>query len=340
MSLIAPVLTKESCWVDVELTAAYIQNTQRTTGEIPWSVEGKTDPWDHVECAMGLCVAGCHEAAKKAYEWSIAAQNPDGSWWSDYYGGATMPEAYKDVNMTAYIAVGAYHYYLATSDIVFLKFLWPVVEKAINFTIGLQGDNGEIYWAMRKGGSISPRALLTGSSSIYKSLSCAINIAHLLEVPQPRWIEAKQKLGRAIVDKPHLFDQSKSVFAMDWYYPVLSGAITGTDAIKRIHRSWGKFILEGWGVRCVSDKAWLTMAETSELVMTLAGIGDIETAHTLFEWMKDKKYDDGAFWTGVTYPDRAIYTNEKTTWTGAAVLLAADILYDLSPASGLFRHQK
>jgi MMP endo-(1,4)-3-O-methyl-alpha-D-mannosidase len=328
------------CWVDVELTATYILNTQKHTGEIPWSAGGKTDPWDHVECAMGLSVAGCHQAAKKAYDWSLSAQNPDGSWWSEYQKGVPLEDAHKDANMTAYIAVGAYHYFLATGDLDFLGYLWPTVKKAIDFTVCLQGDAGEIYWAQRKNGSISRRALLTGSSSIYKSLSCAIDIAKILEKPQPHWVVAHQKLGSAILQQPHLFDQSKTVFAMDWYYPVLSGAITGLDAIKRIKNSWQEFVMDGWGVRCVSDEAWLTMAETSELVVALAGIGDHVTAETVFEWMQDKKYDDGAFWTGVTFPDRIVYTNEKTTWTGAAILLAADILYDLSSASGLFRHNK
>jgi len=33
-----------------------------------------------------------------------------------------------------------------------------------------------------------------------------------------------------------------------------------------------------------------------------------------------------------------IYTDEKTTWTGAAVLLAADLLFNLTPAAPFFRH--
>jgi hypothetical protein len=336
----ASLAKASSCWVDVELTAAYIQNTQKPSGEIPWSVGGKTDPWDHVECAMGLTVAGCCQAARKAYEWSRSIQNPDGSWWSEYQNGAPIEEAHKDANMTGYIAVGAYHYYLATGEIAFLHDLWPSVAKALDFVVSLQGDQGEVFWAKRKDGSISRMALLTGSSAIYKSLSCGIEIAKILEKHQSHWIAAHQKLGIAISQKPHLFDKSKSVFAMDWYYPVLSGAVTDSDATKRIENSWEEFVMEGWGVRCVSDNAWLTMAETSELVVTLAAMGDLLTAETVFEWMQDKKYDDGAFWTGVTFPERIVYTDEKTTWTGAAILLAADILFDLSSASGLFRHSK
>jgi hypothetical protein len=34
-----------------------------------------------------------------------------------------------------------------------------------------------------------------------------------------------------------------------------------------------------------------------------------------------------------------IWPEERTTWTNAAVLMAADALYDLTPASRLFGHE-
>ena len=67
-------------------------------------------------------------------------------------------------------------------------------------------------------------------------------------------------------------------------------------------------------------------------------VASFETAETVLGWILDKKYDDGAFWTGVTFPDRQIYTLERTTWTGAAILLASDLLYGLTSASQLFSH--
>ena len=88
----------------------------------------------------------------------------------------------------------------------------------------------------------------------------------------------------------------------------------------------------------MSDEAWVTVAETSELVISLAAIGEFEAAEMVFGWIRDKKYEDEAFWTGVTVPDCEIYTKEKTTWTAAAVLIAADILYGLTSASRLFSH--
>jgi hypothetical protein len=324
--------------VDITSTAEFILTVQKPNGEIPWSIGGKTDPWDHVESAMGLTVGGYYQEAKEAFLWSSRTQLSDGSWWSEYQNGKPREDAHEDSNMTAYIAVGVFHYYLATGDYQFLRLMWTTVSKAIDYVIGMQGEEGAILWAKRADGSIDKKALLTGSSSIYMSLLCALEIASLLGEEKPRWEAARMKLGSAIRHRPHLFDQSKSRFSMDWYYPVLCGVLKGKEARNRIESSWDDFAITGWGIRCVSDQPWVTMAETSELVMSLAAMGDFETAEVVFGWIHDKKFEDGSFWTGVTVPDREIYTTEKTAWTAAAVLLAADILYGLSPAGQLFSH--
>ena len=322
--------------VDIKPTAEFIVDVQKPNGEIPWSRGGKTDPWDHVESTMGLTIGGFYEEARKAFQWSSRTQLQDGSWWSYYRNGKPVADAYKDSNMTAYIAVGILHYYLSTGDIHFLQQLWPTVRRAMDFVIKLQGDGGEIFWAQRADGSIDKRALLTGSSSIYMSITSATYIAEIIGEEKEQLEIASIKLGDAIRYRPHLFDQNKSRYAMDWYYPILSGTITGEAGIRRIERSWDTFIIPGWGVRCVSDKPWVTMAETAELAIALAVIGQFEVAEIVFGWIKRNKYDDGAFWTGVTLPDRTIYTIEKTTWTAAVVLLANDVLYSRSPASRVF----
>ncbi len=325
--------------VDLSATAAFIAAVQKKDGEIPWSVGGKTDPWDHVESAMGLDVAGCRLAAEAAYDWSDRHQLADGSWWSEYRGGKPVDGAYKDANMTAYIAVGVYHHYLLTGEVGFLERMWRCVRRAADYVTGLRHPEGHIPWAQRADGSISGRALLTGCSSMYLSLRCAETIASVLGKEAGKWQEARRRLGEAIRTKPHLFDPSKARFSMDWYYPILSGTVTGEDAQARIDRGWETFVVPGWGVRCVSDRAWTTMAETAELSMALSAMGRFSDAKKVLSWVADKKYTDGAFWTGVTFPDAVIYTTEKTAWTGAAILLAADLLYGLTPAGRIFSHE-
>jgi hypothetical protein len=323
--------------IEIDAMAAFIKRVQKMNGEIPWSPDGKTDPWDHIESAMGLSMAGCRPEAERAYLWLVENQQEDGSWCAAYRDGRPEDRT-RDTNMSTYIAVGAFHHYLMTEDRNFLREIWPALKAGIDFAVQMQANSGEIYWAKNEAGVVDPMALLTGCSSIFMSLKCSLAVARLLGKKKPAWERALAKLGHAIRHRPNLFNMIKSRFSMDWYYPVLCGAITGAAAMKRMEKHWEKFVVPEWGVRCVSDRPWVTMAETSELVLALEAIGDYTQAELVFNWLHDKKFDDGSYWMGVTFPDRVIWPEEKTTWTAAAVLLAYDALMDLTPAAGLFRH--
>ena len=334
-------LNVESCKsilpVDVNGLAIFIADLQKENGEIPWSAEGKTDPWDHVESAMGLTVAGFYEEARLAYEWMKASQQADGSWCSALRNGE-VEDTTRESNFAAYIAVGVFHYFLITKDEDFLASMWPTVKAGIDFALSMQAPTGEIYWAKNKDGIIDRMSLLTGCSSIYMSLKCGLAISSLLGTKRLDWLIAIDKLGYAIKNLPNHFNMIKSRFSMDWYYPVLCGAVSGSEARQRIEKSWDKFAVPGWGIRCVSDRPWVTMAETSELVLSLAAINAYEDAETVFSWIEDKKYEDGTYWMGVTFPDTVVWPDEKTGWTAAAVILAYDALNDLTPGSRLFHH--
>ena len=71
--------TQESIPVAVAAVTARIAATQKENGEIPWSRGDKTDPWDHVEAAMGLTIGGDYARARQAYEWMRRMQLEDGS---------------------------------------------------------------------------------------------------------------------------------------------------------------------------------------------------------------------------------------------------------------------
>jgi len=323
--------------VNIEELGMFIAGIQKESGEIPWSAGGKTDPWDHVESAMGLAVAGYYHEALRAYDWMTATQQGDGSWWSAWRN-EEVEDWTRESNFAAYIAVGVFHYYLITRDADFLHRMWPTVRAGIDFAVSLQAPTGEIYWAKNKAGVIDRTALLTGSSSIYMSLKCALAIAGLLGKPKQRWQRALEKLGHAIQYLPNHFNMIKSRFSMDWYYPILCGALSGDEARARIDKSWDKFAVPGWGIRCVSDRPWVTMAETSELVLSLVAIDAYEDAETVLSWIGDKRYEDGSYWMGVTFPDTVVWPDEKTAWTAAAVILAYDALNDVTPGSRLFHH--
>jgi hypothetical protein len=327
----------EPLTVDVFAMADFIASLQRPSGEIPWSDGGKTDPWDHVESAMGLSVAGYLKEAERAYGWMAQTQLPDGSWWSATRNGVPEDKT-RDSNVSSYLAVGAYHHYLITGDRGFLKRLWPTLEAGLDYAVGMQAESGEIHWARNGEGIVDRMALLTGSSSVFMSLKCGLAVAAILGKRRTDWEASRNKLGEAIRHRPNLFNMMKARYSMDWYYPILCGAISGDEAHRRIDRSWEKFVVPEWGVRCVSDQPWVTNAEASELVLALKAIGDHERAVAVFNWICDKKYDDGSYWMGVTFPDGVVWPDEKTSWTAAAVILAHDALHGLTPACRLFSH--
>ena len=324
--------------LDIVRLSAQIAGVQQNDGEIPWGVDTKTDPWDHVEAAMGLSIGGCQREARAAYKWMAACQNPDGSWFSAYRRGRAEDKT-RDANMSSYIAVGVLQHYLITGDDEFLQRFWPTVSAAIDFALSLQSRHGDIYWAISPSGRIDRMALLTGSSSIYMSIKCALTISRHLGFSKPRWQEGLQQLEHAILHKPHRFNMTKSRYAMDWYYPVLCGVVAGSKARERIDRHWKRYVVDGQGVRCVFDAPWITIAETSELALALVAMGDRPLARVVFGWIGDKRYEDGSYWAGHTFPDMTIWPEQKLSWTNAAVLMAVDALYELTPACHLFSHQ-
>jgi hypothetical protein len=241
--------------------------------------------------------------------------------------------------MSSYIAVGVFHHYLITADLGFLEHMWKTVSAAIDFALRLQTPEGEIHWAISPEGQVDPMALLTGSSSIYMSLKCALAIAKILGHKAPAWEPALIKLGDAIRTKPHLFNVTKFRYSMYWFYPIMAGVLTGADAQKRIDKYWKKYIIEEQGVRCVHDEPWVTIAESSELTIALAAMGNLELAGIVFSWIVDRRYPDGSYWCGFTCPDIIVWPEDKITWTNAVALMAADAIYNLTPAGQIFNHR-
>ncbi|MDD9303098.1 MAG: phenyltransferase domain-containing protein [Desulfobacter sp.] len=310
---------------------------QQDNGDIPWHINGKTDPWDLVESVMGLNIGGCHAQALAGLDWLVKTQNHDGSWYSSYVNG--VPEDRTcETHMACYMAVGLFHQYLIYRDKSELSRFWPAMEKGIEFALTLQTGSGEIYWAKSPEGKVDPMSLLAGSSSIFMSLKCGLAIAEILGRKKDEWAKALLRLEISIQENIHTYNVSKSRFSMYWFYPILSGALRGAKAAARVDKYWNKYVIEGQGCRCVSDQPWVTIAETAELVLALHGMGRKQKAGILFSWIHNRVFDDHTFWCGYTYPDMVIWPEDKISWTNAVVLMAADALYGLTPAGRLFDH--
>ena len=324
---------------EIALTAEHLVSLQVASGQIPWFPGGHCDPWNHVEAAMALTVTGHLEEARAAYRWLQATQLGDGSWFK-YYVGERVKDSRLDTNVCAYIGAGVWHYVLATGDVDFAREMWATVERALNFVLRWQMPDGTIRWSLTSVGHAENYALLTGSSSIYHSLCSAIELGQRLDISKPDWELSAGKLGHAVAHHPGAF-APKNEFAMDWYYPIFSGALRGAAGEKRIADGWERHVMDGYGVRCVSTNDWVTAAETAECVLSLDALGQTSRALDLFSYTRRHRREDGAYWTGIAYPEQVTFpVNETSSYTAAAIILAADALTSTSGASALFRHDK
>ena len=321
---------------EIARTLDTIAEAQEPDGCIPWFPGGKADPWDHVEAAMALDLGGRRREVERAYDWLRKTQRPDGAL-AFYYQHGEPIDPKLDANHSTYLATGVWHHYLLSGDTGFLEDLWPTVEAAVDFALDLQAPGGEIMWMRLPDGTVGHYALLTSSSCVHLSLRCAIAIAEHLGHERPDWELSLGSLAHAVAHRPDAFEP-KDRFSMDWYYPVLGGAVIGAAARARLAERWDTFVVPGRGVRCVSDQPWVTAAETCEAVMAMYLCGLDRDARDLFDWVQYLRADDGSYWTGHNYVEDDHYPeNERTTWTGAAVVLAYDVLDGDGPTGSLLR---
>ena len=321
-------------------TAASIVAAQEPSGAIPWVPGGHTDVWNHVEAAMALLAAGEVAAAERAYAWVPTVQRADGSVPLKLVGG-TVEDASGETNMSAYLAVGVWHHWLVRRDHAFVRRMWPVVRRGLDFAVSLQLPWGGIAWSQewhdgapapgQRGGAAGglverpPRAAgRAGDRGARRRAAAGVGAGGRpagARRPPPRGPVPRQG---ALLDGL-----------------VLPGArpacVTGTAARRRLDERWDAFVEDGLGIRCVSRNPWVTGAETSELALALEAVGDRERALRLLADMQHLRCDDGSYWTGYVFPDRAHWPEEQTTFTAAAVILAVDALSLTTPGAGIMR---
>jgi hypothetical protein len=316
-------------------TAASIRRVQEPDGAVPLSAGAQTDVWNHVEAAMAMLVGGEVDAAERAYEWCLATQRPDGSWPMRTHAGVVADPS-TETNMNAYLAVGVWHHWLVRRDEAFVRRCWPAVRRGLDVVVSLQLSFGGIAWCREPDGTVDARALVAGSASIHQSLAAGLALSGLVDSPQPEWELAAGRLAHALRRHRDLF-LDKSTYSMDWYYPVLGGAVRGDAGRALVSSRWEDFVRPGLGILCVDTNPWVTGAETCELVLALDALGERERALQLLRDVQHLRAADGGYWTGYVYPDEAFWPVEHTTYTAAAVVLAVDAISCTTAGSDIFR---
>ena len=322
-----------------ENIAKFIKSIQLDSGAIPSNDDGSHDPWDHIESIMGLNFANEYESSKLAFNWLIKNQNQDGSWFSKYMDDIPIQKN-KPTHFAPYISVAALHFYKIFSDKEYLEHLWPSIESAINFSIKLQIQNGTIPWSLDKNQKIEEDFLLTGSSSILKSIECGIAISKIIKSTKnlEDWNHSYELLSKAIKNPSGKFDllKDRKRFSMDWYYPILSGCLNDNQKFFYVDKVFKDFYIKEMGIKCVIEEPWVTVAETCEFIICLMISGRDEDAKKLLKDVINISDINGVPYMGWQYEENIFWPLERPSWTSAALIIAADSVMGLSKGKDLF----
>ena len=114
---------------------------------------------------------------------------------------------------------------------------------------------------------------------------------------------------------------------MDWYYPVLGGALRGPAAQQRIDEGWDRFVVPGLGVRCVRAQPVGDRRRERRTRPGPVGGGRVRPGRARSSRsIQHLRAEDGLYWTGYVFEDQAVWPEERTTWTAGALLLAVAAL--------------
>ena len=155
-------------------TAEHLASLQLPSGMIPWFPGGHCDPWNHVESAMALDVAGLHDAGRgrPTSGWPTSSA-PTAAGTTTTCPTARVEEAKLDTNVCAYIATGVWHHWRCTGDRGFVDNLWPTVERALDWVLSLRRADGLVLWAIEADGpGRGTTPCSPASSSIQHALRC------------------------------------------------------------------------------------------------------------------------------------------------------------------------
>ena len=139
-----------------------------------------------------------------------------------------------ETNMSAYLAVGVWHHWLVRRDSAFVRRHWPAVRRALDWVVSHAAAvrrHRLVAGVGRRPARPGQRGRAAGRLVEHLPRRCApaCALAELLDEPQPEWELAGGRLGHALREHRDLF-LDKSEFSMDWYYPVLGGAVRGEAA--------------------------------------------------------------------------------------------------------------
>lgn len=302
----------------------WILANQNTEGAILWDQKGKWDNWDHCECLIALAIYEEWEAFNKGINFSLKKLDEKGLVRSEYINGLVSKD-FSEAHHASYIFLPLLQKYLIDNDVDYLKKFRTEIHKIYGALKNFKNGDGFYYWAFDDNG-YSDNSLITATCSIELSRRAYNKICEI--IGDTSYADSSAAITQDML-KSKRFNRDgidRSRFSMDAYYPLLCNCGDKKEATKVLQ----KFYVEGRGVKCVVEEPWVTMAESSECVIALYKIGMRAEAEKIFKEILQYKNTAGYFPTGYQYDLDVFWPEENSTWTNAAIIMAADCLYDIS----------
>ena len=247
---------------------------------IPWFPGGHCDPWNHVETAMALDVAGRRAEAERGLRLAGRhASAPTASWHQYYLADGVEEDQARHQRRAPTSPPACGTTGCCTGDRGFVEA--TVADRRARPSTSCSTcrrraarSSGRATPTARRGPSpCSPARRRSATACAARSRSPST-----LGDERPDWeLVRRPPAPTSSRTQPDAFEP-KDRWAMDWYYPVLAGVVTGDAGRARGSPSgWDTFVMEGTGVRCVSDDPWVTAAETGECALAHLAVGERDT---------------------------------------------------------------
>jgi hypothetical protein len=308
-------------WLDYkkkfEPSKNWIISNQSSSGAIFWDEKGKCDPWDHCECLIALAIYEEWEHFWRGVNWFFTNLNEDGLIYAEFQNEKPSKLHYES-HHAPYIIMPLIQASLIDKEQDYKKILTNEqllkLENIFEVLDDFKDEDGYFYWAKDSNG-YSDNSLITASMSIFLSL-----VAKDKSFPKFNTEMWQEKFNRDGVDR--------SRFSMDFYYPFLAGIKNNK---KEFLDLLDNYYVKGLGVKCVAEEPWVTIAESSECVISALIHDNENIAKQIFNDIQQFQNKDGIFPTGYQYDMEIFWPEENSTWTNAAVIIAAHALsfYDL-----------
>jgi len=331
-------------WVDLQdrlLPAKnWIIQNQLSDGSIPWDGKGKCDAWDHSECLISLAIYEEWDAFEKGIDWFFSNLNSQGLIYSEFNNQKPTQLNYQS-HHAPYIALPLLQRYLIDKNPANLNKCLPQLTIIFSSLLDFMDEDGMYYWSKDDNG-YSDNSLITASMSIAISVRAYSSILEILDLAKEESQHEEDFKSKSLENLEALSNSSfwanpeipwskfdrdgvdRSRFSMDFFYQSLARVNLDKDFFKSNLKNFYK---QGLGIKCVKEEPWVTIAETSECIIATYLNYDESLAIKMFEDILKFQNQDGIFPTGYQYKLDILWPNEQSTWTNAALIIAANVIY-------------